>query len=212
MGGPGSGNWDRWNKKLTVNNGLTLDINQMVRDGLFLHGQAKVMGSIKWTNTRTEEQTGAMGFIIEPRENDGFIFRVSYTITRREGDKQDFDYPLELQTTRPHYGGRRWWFTCPLVVNGLPCYRRVSKLYLPPGAKYLGCRHCYDLTYRSCQESDKRINRLVRNPMALMAAAQSPGLKSALLVLKAFDRIDKIMEREEKSHQGKRRGRPRKQK
>jgi hypothetical protein len=30
---------------------------------------------------------------------------------------------------------------------------RVGKLYLPPRGVYLGCRHCYEFTYESCQES-----------------------------------------------------------
>ena len=30
----------------------------------------------------------------------------------------------------------------------------MGKLYLPPGARYY-CRHCYELTYTSCQESRK---------------------------------------------------------
>jgi hypothetical protein len=33
------------------------------------------------------------------------------------------------------------------------CGRRVGKLYLPPGGKYFGCRHCYNLTYTSSNES-----------------------------------------------------------
>ncbi len=47
----------------------------------------------------------------------------------------------------------RWWFACPLVVNGRACGRRVRMLYLPPNGRYFGCRGCHDLTYRSCQES-----------------------------------------------------------
>ena len=41
--------------------------------------------------------------------------------------------------TRPPYGGFRWWFTCPLVVNGRECGRRVARLHL--GGKYsvVGC-------------------------------------------------------------------------
>jgi hypothetical protein len=31
----------------------------------------------------------------------------------------------------------------------------VAKLHLPSGGRYFGCRRCYDLTYRSCQESHK---------------------------------------------------------
>ena len=55
------------------------------------------------------------------------------------------------QAARPHYGGLRWWFTCPLVVGGRSCTRRAGKLYLRGG--YFGCRRCQDLTYRSCQEA-----------------------------------------------------------
>ena len=52
-------------------------------------------------------------------------------------------------------GGVRWWFLCTLTCDGRYCGRRVGKLYLPPGGRYYGCRHCYDLTYKSCQLSHK---------------------------------------------------------
>jgi hypothetical protein len=64
-------------------------------------------------------------------------------------------YPIELASTVPRFGGLRWWFVCPLVVRGRRCGRRAGKLHLPPGGRYFGCRHCYDLTYTSCQESHK---------------------------------------------------------
>jgi hypothetical protein len=57
------------------------------------------------------------------------------------------EYWLQLATTPQHYGGVRWWFRCPLVVDAEACAQRVRKLYLPPGEKYFGCRHCYTLTY-----------------------------------------------------------------
>jgi hypothetical protein len=38
MGGRGSGSWYRWNKKDTVDDGLSLDINKLVRDGLIVRG------------------------------------------------------------------------------------------------------------------------------------------------------------------------------
>jgi hypothetical protein len=68
-------------------------------------------------------------------------------------DAEDVKIPIRLQTTPTQFGGQRWWFTCPLIVNGVPCNRRVGKLYLPPGARYFGCRTCHRLTYRSCQEA-----------------------------------------------------------
>jgi hypothetical protein len=80
------------------------------------------------------------------------LFTLQYRLTR---SGEEADLPIRLQTTVPRLGGRRWWFTCPLVVNEQPCRRRVGKLYLPPGSKYYGCRTCYHLTYTSCQESHK---------------------------------------------------------
>src|SRR5262249_33440709 len=61
--------------------------------------------------------------------------------------------PARLEATPTQFGGRRWWFLCPLIARGMACNRRAGKLYLPPGAKYFGCRKCHDLTYRSCQEA-----------------------------------------------------------
>jgi len=48
-------------------------------------------------------------------------------------------YRVSLTTTPLPWGGLRWWFTCPLVVEGRSCGRRVGKLYLPPGRGYFGC-------------------------------------------------------------------------
>ena len=53
------------------------------------------------------------------------------------GIAEDVRIPIRLQTTPTQFGGRRWWFTCPLIVNGVACNRRVGKLYLPPGGAVL---------------------------------------------------------------------------
>jgi hypothetical protein len=78
--------------------------------------------------------------------------RLSYT-HEWQGEKQNADYRLRLTATRPRFGGLRWWFVCPLTVEGEPCRRRLAKLYLPPRCRFFGCRHCHDLTYTSCQKS-----------------------------------------------------------
>ncbi len=152
MGGPGSGKCWWKTTKLTVEECLPLDINKLVRDGLIFRGYAS--GSLTWTRTSTGEQSASAGFELEPVGETGLIFRLIYTITIR-GEAHEVDEPIHLTTTEPHFGGIRWWFVCPLTVNGQFCGRRVGKLYVPPRAKYFGCRHCHDLTYRSCQESHK---------------------------------------------------------
>lgn len=43
-----------------------------------------------------------------------------------------------LEATRPHFGGKRWWFRCPA------CDRRCGVLYVKDG---IACRECFDLTY-----------------------------------------------------------------
>jgi hypothetical protein len=57
----------------------------------------------------------------------------------------------------------------------------VRKLYLPGGGKHFGCRHCYDLTYTSCQESHKYDSCLaaVGAPMGLSAREVGKLLKQA---------------------------------
>jgi hypothetical protein len=84
------------------------------------------------------------------------VVRLSYSfIWTATKEQESHDYEVYLTTTRPRFGGFRWWFICPLTTNNLPCNRRVGVLYLPPSGRYFGCRHCYDLTYTSCQESHK---------------------------------------------------------
>jgi hypothetical protein len=47
---------------------------------------------------------------------------------RYVADGKPMYYTVTLVSTVPHYGGRRWWFICPIKKI------RVAKLYLPPGA------------------------------------------------------------------------------
>jgi hypothetical protein len=207
MGGQGSGSWYRWNKKNTVNDGLSLDINQLIRDGLIMRDYAA--GSLRWQNTNTGEETASIGFFLEPLGEDGLTMRLHYTRTVRNGEKENLNYSIVIQTTRPNYGGRRYWFTCPLKVNDWPCRRRVGKLYLPPGGKYFGCRHCYNLTYKSCQESDRRVNYYWKNPEAMKAAMTGDRLSTeSFLAMRAYLRIMNRRKEENDRRQAKRRRRP----
>ena len=109
-------------------------------------------GGMRWT--RRGEETGNISFVVSTLEGDEYI-RFQYTQTdRHTGEKTELDYKARLDSTPCYFGGRRWWFICPLVVNGRPCNRRVGVLYLG-GGKYFGCRHCYNLTYESSKESHK---------------------------------------------------------
>jgi hypothetical protein len=146
MGGTFSTRWNAHLKRPTVEQGLTLDLGQLARKGCF---KSWYSGRVGWSEGGNE--TASLGFHVLP-EGGGLVLWLSYRVVGRQ---QDVEVRVPLETTRPHFGGVRWWFVCPLAVNGRACGRRAGKLYLPPGARYFGCRRCYGLTYTSCQESHK---------------------------------------------------------
>jgi len=56
------------------------------------------------------------------------------------------DYKVRLVTTKPNYGGRRWWFICPLVRRP----PRRSEARSAVRWKVFRSREAYGLTYTSC--------------------------------------------------------------
>ena len=106
-------------------------------------------GSWRWPRSRTEELVDYIHYSIELL-GDPHV-RMCYK-DPRSGEL--FEGRVDLVSTSPNYGGRRWWFLCPVVVAGRPCLRRVRKLYLAPGRRYFACRHCCDLGYTSQREDD----------------------------------------------------------
>lgn len=156
MGGMGSGNhyyhYHRPAKKCTVEDCLSLDACRWMREGILKAG-AWLSGSWRWTYRSGRECS--INYEVNTRDPARPSVRLRYSRTPHGREPESLDYSVALTTTRPRFGGLRWWFLCPLSCNGRACGRRVGKLYLPPGGRYFGCRHCHDLTYTSCQESGK---------------------------------------------------------
>jgi hypothetical protein len=143
MGGSGSG-W-QWGKNLTVEDGLSLSLTALMKKKAVVPG-SWTRGSWAWSYEGCEPHARIRheANLIDP---DAAWVRLTYTASGHP-----MDYPVRLVTTRPTYGGRRWWFLCPLVRKDGGPPRRAAKLYLPPGGRYFGSRDAYGLTYRSCQE------------------------------------------------------------
>lgn len=139
MGGFGSGNWYRSEKKRTVEQSMPLSV-ATIRDSL----NKSCSGKIQWSNRAGRRSS--IGYQISPDSQTPIL-----TLCYRWRDSVDVSIPIAMQSTPMHFGGRRWWFTCPLIVAGKACRRRVGKLYLPPGSKYFGCRTCHSLSYVSSQ-------------------------------------------------------------
>ena len=185
MGGCGSTRWGWHSKKDTVEHCRSLDTSRWMREGILREGNHK-SGTWIWLDSLTGKQVSSIGYEVDTTNAYLRWVRLFYNITRTG---EAIDYKIRLATTHPNFGGLRWWFICPLVANGKACNRRVGKIYIPPSGRYYGCRHCYDLTYTSCQQSDKRVNWLRRNPEALAAMVKNSDELDAsnlFLVLKAL--------------------------
>jgi hypothetical protein len=149
MGGFGSGNRKPRNRKWTVEESLPLGIRDL-RKRIY----ADSAGTLTWTWASGEKS--AIGYVVI-WDAGGPTVALHY----RCRDEEDILFPLRLQKTPTNFNGERWWLTCPLIVGGVACGRRVGTVFLPPGARYFGCRTCHGLTYRSCQEAhqDERWDR-----------------------------------------------------
>jgi hypothetical protein len=156
MGGLGSGNdyhWWRSPKKTVVEDCLSIDANHWTREGILGAG---IHSSNTWRWTYPSGSVFTVNYEVDTLNMASSFVRLWYSrawpLTLQQASP---DYRVRLTATRPRFGGLRWWFVCPLIVNGAACGKRVVKLYLPPRAHYFGCRRCQRLTYRSCQESHK---------------------------------------------------------
>jgi len=133
MGGPGSGDWYRWDKKTTCEEVHRVDIRYMKRQGLLVPGHG---GTLSWSCG--SQQTGSIGYRVE---HNRLVLNYRAKI---EGEWQPIEEPVWFDRTACNYGGERLWFLCP------HCGKRVAVLY-GYGSRFI-CRHCADYPYASQNE------------------------------------------------------------
>ncbi len=113
------------------------------------------IGTITWKLGHQEIVSCVIAIHVFPP--DRFI-RLTFKVEQPSSKKdQTTDYKIKITTTPCYFGGVRYWFVCPLIHDGIACNRRVAILYLPSGASYFGCRHCYNLTYKTQQRHGCRL-------------------------------------------------------
>jgi len=138
----------------------------------FLGGGYRV-GSLNWSCNG--ENRGSIGIAINldnSSHNDYANLKYTHTDYWSE-EKSEMDYNVSLESTPCNYGGRRYWFICPLSSNGRYCGRRVGVIYAV--GKWFGCRHCAYIAYSSqmrggryrgtsinCPDIDKKESELKR--------------------------------------------------
>lgn len=180
MGALGSGRWIRsGSTKRQAESCLNIDLTLFRRRGLLVPGESRT-GSVSWS--LGDRVRSSISVTADLTNMDSPFVRLSYTAF----DKP-FVYAILLASTVPNYGGIRWWFHCPLVIRGIECDRQVRKLYLK--GSYFGCRHCHDLTYKSQQEHDARVSKLMKNPERLRGMIESGDFGVSYLALRAATKL-----------------------
>jgi hypothetical protein len=143
MGGVGSGNWYRFNKKTTTGECESVDLRYLHREGLLKPGR---WFSLRWS--RADRETGSIRIAVEGNDKPQRVLLL-YRHRIGPGDEwEDVQEPVSLEWTACNFGGERPWFIFP----GAGCGRRVALLY--GLGKYFLCRHCYDLVYESQRENE----------------------------------------------------------
>lgn len=149
MGGLGSGRWGEYQKKLTVDQCRILNMS-VFKNGGILRANMYRHAELQAFYVGLRQETTSIDFLINTRDMACPSIQLGYTLLRYQ---EYMRYHVALTTDLLYSGGLRWYFECPISVNGIPCGRRVTKLFLPPGQRYFACRICNALTYKSCQQS-----------------------------------------------------------
>src|SRR5262249_30668145 len=74
-------------------------------------------GRWDWSDGYTGENLLVVDYELHARDPERAWVRLRYS-------RGMFDYFVRLQQTRPHFGGVRWWFSCPVPGEGGPGGRR----------------------------------------------------------------------------------------
>ncbi len=136
--------------KATAEQSNALSIFWLKKHG-YLEGGCRY-GGIKWTYGGGSESN--INFTVTANGNYDDNITLDYTHTDHwSGEKESMHPKIELTTTPCRYGGKRYWFICPLTKNGRYCGRRVGVLFSI--GKWFGCRHCGEIAYAKQMEGGK---------------------------------------------------------
>src|SRR5215218_5276421 len=159
LGGEGSGNWYRFDKKTTTGECHSVDVRYLHREGLLESGR---WFTLRWS--RAGRETGSIRGVVEGSDRPERVLLL-YRHRIGPGDEwEDVQEPVPLTWTACNFGGERPWFICP----GTRCGRRVAVLY--GLGRYSLCRRCYGLVYESQRENG--MHRALRRAQAIRERLQ----------------------------------------
>ncbi len=110
------------------------------------NNESQISGISVW---KTNQQvTARISYCISLTKNPYLEFHFSC-------NREPISYKMNLTTTTPFYGGKRWWFVCPVTE------KRCAVLYFSDTYRKFVSRQAFDhLPYRS--QNECIINRAIR--------------------------------------------------
>lgn len=112
-----------------------LSIKELFDRGL-IEESAFHVGLWRWADSSIFQFEGAVRYEADLRHPQNSALRLKYEV-----DSVEIDYCVLLSSEDQGIIGRRWWFRCPIKDI------RVTKLYLPTGARRFASRQAYELIY-----------------------------------------------------------------
>ena len=105
-------------QRVCLQDGLKLDLNRLAQDGFIRRGANIGIRQIRWTHSYWGEiASGSISADMSGRDEGWFRIQLG-----------SLDQWITLVPQNRHFGGRQWYFMCP-IRN-----RRVSVLWKPSGA------------------------------------------------------------------------------
>src|SRR5271170_1117200 len=137
----------RWTNRLTVEDcPFVLCATAFQRAGTFA-GRAGDVSTVSWPTHDPRFRFGS----IDCQLVEGGPTSLMIAIPRQWASQDVWvaGQAIPIESTRPHFGGQRFWFLCD-------CESRVGRLYLPLGQAPFRCRSGSNLTSGGAQENDHR--------------------------------------------------------
>ena len=177
-----------WSTRFTVEQCHKLTISSLCAGGLFLLPLHSTF-TVTWNNSPSPERVELTAQLMQ-RTHSEWVLIVTQTVTHPLAEATVSRYSIPITRLPCNYGGWRYLFLCPQVLDGrLICRRRVTKLYRPPGQSRFGCRDYFNLTYSSTQQHDKRVDYLAKDLILLQFALRSGNVKLELLGARAYCKV-----------------------
>jgi hypothetical protein len=135
-------------RRSRVHAALTLDIGRLLREQVIVPG-SRTSGTAYWTSEATGQSIASIRYEADLIGETTPFIRLSFAVPDTStGQRREVEQLVPLVTTRPNFGGARWWF---MDGGG-----RVRCLYLPSGGDRFRSRRDHGLVYASQYRDRKR--------------------------------------------------------